>query len=59
MELFEMRQITAKSQAKLESLGTSLDLEGKRRIVQENEEIMAGADFWNDQKNFDRRIKEI
>ena len=58
MELFEMRQITARSQEKLKSLGTSLDLDAKRAVIAENEEIMAGADFWSDQKKAQKVIRE-
>ena len=39
-------------------LATLFDLASKRRIIEENEEIMAGADFWNDQKKAQKVIRE-
>ena len=58
MELFEMKQSVARSSAKLEQLGVSLDLEGKKAKVEENNELMNAADFWEDQKKAQRIIKE-
>ena len=39
-------------------LATLFDLASKRRIIEENDEIMAGADFWNDQKKAQKLIRE-
>ncbi len=58
MELFEMKQGVSRSLAKLESLGRSLDLEGKRKKIEENNAKMAEADFWNDQKRAQKLIRE-
>ena len=58
MELFEMKQSVARSQAKLEQLGLSLDLAGKQAKVEENNGLMNAADFWEDQKKAQRIIKE-
>ena len=40
MELFEMKLSVARSQAKLEQLGLSLDLAGKQAKVEENNGLM-------------------
>ncbi|MBE6130084.1 MAG: peptide chain release factor 2 [Erysipelotrichaceae bacterium] len=58
MELFEMKQSVARSQAKLESLGSSLDLASKQKKIEENNELMNAADFWNDQKKAQKIIRE-
>ncbi|MBR3364159.1 MAG: peptide chain release factor 2 [Solobacterium sp.] len=58
MELFEMKQSVARSQAKLESLGSSLDLASKQEKINENNELMNAADFWNDQKRAQKIIRE-
>ena len=58
MELFEMKQEISKSLSKLESLGRSLDLESKRKKIEENNAKMAEADFWNDQKAAQKLIRE-
>lgn len=53
-----MKQGVAKSQAKLESLGKSLDLSSKETKIQQNEEAMGQPDFWNDQKRAQKLIRE-
>ncbi|MCI5722884.1 MAG: peptide chain release factor 2 [Erysipelotrichaceae bacterium] len=58
MELYEMKQSVSQSQAKLESLGYSLDLTGKEKHLQENNALMQEADFWNDQKKAQKIIRE-
>ncbi|WP_238928349.1 peptide chain release factor 2 [Bulleidia sp. zg-1006] len=58
MELYELKQILSQRQAKLESLGSSLDLTAKKEEIQKNNDLMAQEDFWNDQKKAQRIIKE-
>ena len=50
MELYEMKQTVSKNQEKLKSMGESLDLDSKRKQLEENNKKMQEADFWNDQK---------
>ncbi|MBR2794825.1 MAG: peptide chain release factor 2 [Solobacterium sp.] len=57
MELYEMKQGIARCQAKLEQLGSSLDLDGKKKEIEENEEAMNAPDFWNDQKKAQALIR--
>ncbi len=58
MELYEMKQGIARSLDKLESIGKSLDLEGKKKQVEKNNAMMAEPDFWNDQKKAQKLIRE-
>ncbi|MBQ6592330.1 MAG: peptide chain release factor 2 [Solobacterium sp.] len=58
MELYEMRQTIADSRAKMEQLGSSLDLAGKKEIIAANENKMAQPDFWNDQKKAQSLIRD-
>ena len=58
MELYDMKVSIAKNLAKLESIGKSLDLEGKRKLIAENNAEMAHPDFWNDQKKAQKLIRD-
>ena len=58
MELYEMKQGIARSLDKLESIGKSLDLEGKKNQVEKNNAMMAEPDFWHDQKKAQKLIRE-
>ncbi|MBE6121108.1 MAG: peptide chain release factor 2 [Solobacterium sp.] len=58
MELFEMKQGIARSQAKLKQLGSSLDFPQKEEIIRQNEEKMNADGFWNDQKKAQAVIRE-
>ena len=53
-----MKQGIARSLDKLESIGKSLDLEGKKKQVEKNNAMMAEPDFWNDQKKAQKLIRE-
>ena len=57
MELYEMKQGIAHNSEKLKSMGVSLAIEDKRKQMEANNERMAEADFWNDQKAAQRLIK--
>ena len=57
MELYEMKQSLSKNQNKLKSMGISLDLDSKRKQIEENNQKMQEADFWNDQKAAQKLIK--
>jgi peptide chain release factor 2 len=57
MELYEMKQGLTKTMDKLASMGKSLDLDTKRKQLEENNAKMAEPDFWNDQKAAQRLIK--
>ncbi len=57
MELYEMKQGLAHNSEKLKSMGVSLAIEDKRKQMEANNERMAEADFWNDQKAAQRLIK--
>ena len=57
MELYEMKQSLSKNQDKLKSMGISLDLDSKRKQIEENNLKMQDADFWNDQKAAQKLIK--
>ena len=46
MELYEMKQSLSKNQNKLKSMGISLDLDSKRKQIEENNQKMQEADFW-------------
>ena len=59
MELYEMKQSLSKNQNKLKSMGISLDLDSKRKQIEENNQKMQEADFWNDQKSAQKLIKNI
>ena len=58
MELYDMKVSIAKNLAKLESIGKSLDLEGKKKQIAENNAAMSHPDFWNDQKAAQKLIRE-
>jgi len=58
MELFEMRQTINHNLAKLESIAKSLEIEDKRKQINENNTKMAEPDFWNDQKKAQKLIRE-
>ena len=57
MELYEMKQSLSKNQNKLKSMGISLDLDSKKKQIEENNQKMQEADFWNDQKAAQKLIK--
>ena len=58
MELYEIKQSLKASSLKLEQLGTSLDVEAKKKTIEANEETMSSADFWNDPKKAQSLIRE-
>ena len=58
MELYEMKQGVTKNIAKLESVGKSLDLNGKRKLIETNNGLMSEPDFWNDQKKAQKLIRD-
>lgn len=57
MELYDMKQSVARDQEKLVSMGKSLDLETKKKKIEENNHKMEEPDFWNDQKAAQKLIK--
>lgn len=58
MELYDIKVSIAKNLVKLDSIGKSLDLDGKKKQIAANNAAMSHPDFWNDQKAAQKLIRE-